>query len=726
MRIAFADVRREGLILVAYLVVAVAATYPLAFDALASVPRAGDLWVHWWNLWWTDRALFHLWTTPFFTPLLFAPYGASLYFHTLNLLPSAMAAPLLPLVGTAGVLNAILFASFMLGGYAQYRLALYLLARHAPPEASPSVLRAAAVVAGATFTFCSYHFAHAMGHLDLASVQLLPLFVLFFVRAQDAGQPRDTGAAALCLLAVALTSLQLVPVLLLWAMLSTALVARSRRVWRPPLLVLLQMLVGFAVVYSPMLIRLFVRRDEGLAGDPVGDSIRFSTDLAAFVTPSPISAFGRALATETSSVFTRAGTNLESVAFVGFVTLGLAVTGFVVHRRATRPWLFVAVVFALLSLGPVLHVMGQPWSRLSTVAPFRLIASVPYGDIIRTPGRFVVITHLALSVIASFGAAALLGRFSGRATVLAAGMVGLAAAENAVVPLSLMQPTIPAYFSSPAAKAIAGTILEVPIPDDPHAYPLRMLYQTVHRRPMFGGHLTRGAPPLDFSAIPGFAQLETLETVLDDVVRYDPAVLPELGRSALSLYDTGDIVVEKPLMAPEAVERAKSIAAALSGGAGAIFEDAEVAAYAVSPLERPSRLGLWLDRGWSYLERAPSPRGRDDRWRWMGDRGTIRIVTPEIGRVQMELTALAFKRIRHLRVTLDGRPSGGCTIEIAGSVCELPLLLSAPGNHLLVFESAEPAESPGRDPRRLSIAAHRLTLHPGSDAATVESPGAGR
>ena len=45
------------------------------------MPLGRDSWVNYWNLWWVERSPFETHFNPFFSPLLYYPYGASLYFH---------------------------------------------------------------------------------------------------------------------------------------------------------------------------------------------------------------------------------------------------------------------------------------------------------------------------------------------------------------------------------------------------------------------------------------------------------------------------------------------------------------------------------------------------------------------------------------------------------------------------------------------------------------------
>ena len=134
----------HGGVVAAYLGLTVLVTWPLALNVATAIPGGGDSWQFYWNLWWTERALVELQTSPFFTTEVHFPHGSALYFHTLNLLPNVLALPVVALFGLTVGYNVIAFAGFALGGYGAYRLAHYLL-----PDGSAATRHLAAFVAGA-------------------------------------------------------------------------------------------------------------------------------------------------------------------------------------------------------------------------------------------------------------------------------------------------------------------------------------------------------------------------------------------------------------------------------------------------------------------------------------------------------------------------------------------------------------------------------------------------
>jgi hypothetical protein len=124
-----------------------------------------------WNLWWVQRAVVVLHQSPWYTHDLHFPYGSSLLAHTLNPFNGFAAIALAPLMSPVAVHNTLVTFGFVAGGVTAYLLAYHLIRSHLP-----------SVLAGFIFTFSSFHFAHAQGHLQLVSLEWIPLFVLLWLK----------------------------------------------------------------------------------------------------------------------------------------------------------------------------------------------------------------------------------------------------------------------------------------------------------------------------------------------------------------------------------------------------------------------------------------------------------------------------------------------------------------------------------------------------------------
>lgn len=706
---------RELAVLALYLALTVAATFPLVFSFATAIPPGGDSLQFYWNLWWVKRALVDLQASPLFTADLYYPYGASLYFHTLNLLPSVLAVPIVVTVGLPAAYNSLVLLAFALTGYGMYRLSVFVISRQ--PEVAADLggarnVRLAAFVAGVTFTFSSYHLAHLHGHLDLLSMQWLPFFALFALKSRDEQALSNPVLCGAFLAAAALTSFYYLLFLLVFTALFVAHFAIGRRRAALPAIRRVGVAIGVAVMLaSPLLGPMLIRgRTEGRTLDAAGDMVRFSTDAVAFVLPSPFHPVWGAATRSTHNAIFGIEAGAEQIAFLGYVTLVLAA---VAVRRSTF-WLPAALLFMLLALGPIAHVGGRVAPLISSVMPYRLIASLPYGDIPRVPVRFVVMAQLCLSVLAGLGMWWTLRKVSRPAGyVMTVAVVAASLFENAAVPLPMQSVDVPAYFSELRESADRRGVLEVPIPDDPSLFPSRMLFQTVHGHPIYQGYISRGFPTLPFGAVPGFAQFKTLTMAIDDVMDYGGMPLAEIGRRVLRAYGAGHVVIEKRLMADLSdVDRARRIGDDMFGASARVYEDASTLAFAVPSGADSGPPIAWLESGWSYLEHF-DPRGtgnRGLRWRWMSDTSRVAVLVRAPATVSFKITAQAYRRLRRLRVSVGDVVVATLAVEPNPREYEIPALHVPGGLTFVDFTSLDGSETPGPDPRKLSIAIFRLML----------------
>ena len=106
--------------------------------------------------------------------------------------------------------------------------------------------------------------------------------------------------------------------------------------------------------------------------------------------------------------------------FLGFVTLALAVIGALAARRRLAAWIWTALVFGVLALGPLLQIAGRYRFSLDNLLPegvtfplpFTLLHFLPFISANRAPNRNSTILMLALAVLAGYGVAWLLGKIS--------------------------------------------------------------------------------------------------------------------------------------------------------------------------------------------------------------------------------------------------------------------------------------------------------------------------
>jgi hypothetical protein len=165
-------------------------------------------------------------------------------------------------------------------------------------------------------------------------------------------------------------------------------------------------------------------------------------------------------------------------------------------------WLLLGAVFSILALGPVLRVAGAEMMPM----PYSLLAKLPGFDVMRTPGRFMMIASVGFTLAAALGLASLMARASNRrrAELIAAAATIIVLVE--CWPRVWMQhvpPPVPAFYTqiapdvrhaSPDGDDADDTFAVLDLPagrwsaDNGSAY---MYYQLTHRRPIAWGYLSR-------------------------------------------------------------------------------------------------------------------------------------------------------------------------------------------------------------------------------------------
>jgi hypothetical protein len=535
-----------GLIpILGFLALTLVMTYPLVTRFGAAIPGDSfDGWQNYWNLWWVKVALLDKITSPWFTDLLYYPTGVSLLFHTLNpfngltFLPVQLAFGLLPAYNSAVVF------SFVMGGLGAYLLARYVL--------GPGSSRLIAFAAGAIFTFAPYHIAHLLGHMQLISLEWLPFFALYLLRAAGVGETRfarvrhgrdaaaairwrEIGLATLFLVLVALCDWYYVfYCLILSAVVAAGCIVRALR--RADDSALLHRLAGIAAIWlaavlvlSPLLVPMVreARATDYMVPDPAQSRI-LSADLLAFITPQGFHPLWGEWARKASAGFT--STISEYTVFAGYAVIVLAIAGLFSRRRRVSKWLWLAtgLTFFALALGPVLHINGQtallPGGR-EIPLPYGLLGGLPFLDIMRSISRLDVMVMLALAMLAALGLDVLArGR---RLRWLPAAALVLVLFEFLPAPYPMSPPDVPDWYKTLARDPRPGAVLVLPVSWDRPGY---LLQQTVHGKPLTAAYISREDPRTLIERAPVLRYFRRLQPDAGfDMARDGEKALAELG-----------------------------------------------------------------------------------------------------------------------------------------------------------------------------------------------------
>ncbi len=566
---------KDALILLAYIALSLAMSYPLPFhmsDRLAG--RHSDARVFQWNNWWVRYALSHR-LSPIRTDYIYYPSGVSLLSHNVNWVSSFISVPLDLLFGPAAAYNLTFLLTLFLSGFAMYLMARHIIGR-----------RDAAFVAGVLFAFFPYHLSGNWdGQMNLANVQWLPLSALFMMRTLENRHMRDALATGLFAALAALDCWFFALFLTLWGSLYALYVlavVRRRETWRGVLLLCLAAVVT-GTLTAPFLIPMLAEKDAFRSALGYYAEAK-SADLVSFLVPGgdhPL--LGGAVA----PFYARFAH--WRPAFLGYLPLALALIAALTRPRQAAFWLLSTLFFASLALGTTLHVNGRAYPGVPT--PYRLMVSIaPPLKIIRQPNRFNVMVAFSLAVPVALGSERLAAWLSeafhwprwpsgARRTLLCAALALGIASEYLAIPCPLLPASVSPFYRALAEESEEQVLLELPLDD---FYSRRSLYpQTIHHKRLVNGYLAR-VPPTATAFIYNDPLLRALRIRME--VDPDLHNLPD-EKAVLAANGIRYVVIHTTPMPPHPAVEAEVLAGwERLFGPNPVYRDAEIVVYRLSPV----------------------------------------------------------------------------------------------------------------------------------------------
>lgn len=462
---------REGaIVFILYVALAFVFTLPNSIHPThALLGRGGDNYLHAWFLWEFAREVAHG-QNPFHTNLILYPIGANLTWATTDILGQIIAIPFSLLLGPILTYNLSLVLQLALGAFFAW-----VLCRRVSGDA------AAAAIGGIVFGFSPFLLAHAQGHLSLVTAFPLPIYVLALGRLLDKEKPswKDGVLLGLALALVALGNYEYALIFVLFTLVILAIdfgnasFPMLKRLWAP---VLISAGVFFLCL-SPILVMML--KDYGVTRPAsLQNATSFSADALSFFVPSlQQSLFGGYVRKLPARFFVGPG-GIEGIEFVGLAALILAVIGCWVARGNRRRWagraIVAGIVFAFMSLGPKIHILGRLSSSLpAPAAPLYKLSAMRF---LQEPARLSIVTTLCLALLASIGLAFLLSKIKVRwkRSVFVSFIGAIVLLEYLAYPFpssSIVQPA--RYFEPPrttqrctlSPSIRGGSVLTIPLDD---------------------------------------------------------------------------------------------------------------------------------------------------------------------------------------------------------------------------------------------------------------------
>ncbi len=425
-----------------------------------------------WNLWWINKSITQLQQSPFYTTYLHYPHGTSLVGHTLNPFNGLISIVLLKFMTLIQTYNFIVIFSFTISGLTMFILAYYI---------TKSYL--ASILAGAIFTFSSYHFAHTQaGHLNLVSLEWIPLFILFWFKLFTKPQIVTAIASAIILLAIILCdyyyffySIIIGCIIFIWF--ATINHEPFFFLKRRYLIPLSTFFFTCFVTTGPLIASLiFLNLTDPLSGSHLAKT--YSLDLLTLIIPGGFWRYSHL----TKSYWTCLPGNIgESSVYIGMSVISFVILVWVFKRfiiiQTLKLWYFILILFSVMSLGPVLHIWGKEISFIKL--PYGLFENIfPFIKLSGVPVRMMIITTLAASIICAIGIRFLF-RVSGVYQFVTLLLITILFIEYLPRQIHPAKIPVPEYIEilkgQPDNKGIIDII------DNP---PFAMFYQTIHEKPI--------------------------------------------------------------------------------------------------------------------------------------------------------------------------------------------------------------------------------------------------
>ncbi|MEW5718152.1 MAG: interleukin-like EMT inducer domain-containing protein [Chloroflexota bacterium] len=568
---------RPVIVLLVYLALALALTYPLVTQFADHVPGTTtwslDEYGYVWNNWWFKRAVFDLDTNPFQTDFIFYPVGTSLVLYTFTLLHVLLGLPIQFAFGLIPASNVELLFAFVASAYGTYLLVRYLIQNSkfkiqnstmvgiVDYELRITNFEFAAFVAGALFAFSSNRFVYAsLGHYNVVASEWLPFYILFLIKTVRETKWRNALLAGL--FAAFTLYVETTFGVLLALFTALYLLFEWRAVWRRATIARLGLIVAFAaLLFAPLLLPMLDEIfNRGYALPGWGHAEKLLVDLFGFFVPTSLHPLNRNWVQELDLV--RQGISRfadVNTVFVGYVTLALALSAAIRFCKPLKVWVMSALVFAVLSLGPLLHIGGKAifdfdGLQVTFPMPFLLLHYIPLLKENRAPNRFSVLVMLSLAVLVGFAIMWACSKLRTKSRMLALllpfAFLLLILFEHLAIPLPLTDARVPEVYAQIARAPGDFSVLTLPLGwrnsfGQQGAEDTRVqYYQSAHGKYIFPANIQRNPPFLFeyFDRIPIFhsiAEIESYNPISDQDRARDKALAPAL----MAFFDIRYVVI---------------------------------------------------------------------------------------------------------------------------------------------------------------------------------------
>jgi len=405
--------------------------------------------------------------------------------------------------------------SFILSALGAYYLIYYLIKN-----------RTAAFIAGFLYSFSAIHFTFSLGFGPATHIEWIPLFILFLLKYIEKPSLKNILLIVFFSLFIiendphfALYTLLFSFILIVYYLLKKPEVLKNKRFQYYSLGSIVLIVFAFIVFFGPM-IKTTLSEDNYL-NPGIAQTEWNSADLAGFFTPSSLQVFWGKLSDFINYQFT--GNAAERTVYIGFIVLFLTTVAFIYRKgeygsKFISFWLFNAILFSVLSLGPFLHLLGEINPKIPMPYLF-LYRYIPFFQNIRGTGRIFIIASLSFSILGAYGIKILIEKYADkinlRALIIGTVFVLVAIEAFLIIPTSAVAP--PEFYKKLATEQGDFKIIQ-PLITTTYPYAtMAFYYNSYHDKKFIGSdfsHFVRSQA--------GDLKFENETPIITDLLNYLP------------------------------------------------------------------------------------------------------------------------------------------------------------------------------------------------------------
>jgi hypothetical protein len=497
--------------LLLFLLLTVVAAWPVVSNLNGVIIGLdNDVYINPWADWWTAKALTDPNLSFWYTNYLFYPNGASLVYHSFSHLNTVVSLGLRPFLGPLPAYNVTILLNLVLIGFSVFQLTRYL-----------TKSTTAGILAGIVLAFNS-QIQYQTSHPVTFCVWCFPWMTLYLIRAARENSYRCAIIAAVFVFLGAATGIHILILSGLWLALLLGYMFVSAEFPRPPWKILLTFGLSSFLLTLPLVFPLL--REA------------VSNQNTSFVLNARDS-----VVTDLSSIFIPHWDewNVRSM-YLGIMPAGLFLFALWGIRQRGKLWLLLVIASFLFAIGPVPTIDGE---ELGITLPW----SLAVAPLLRNMYRMLLLFSFGWAMVVAYGWLSFKKTFRlGRRTTLLVGLFAAAAiyADFTAVPFPTRPATVSPFYTDYLDDVPDDVALAI-LPTGRQEDKWYLYYQTIHKHPMTGGHISR-------SETETYSFIRNNPLLRAGSVNLEPVPIPDDVEDSfreLAEINVGYFILDKMLMA---------------------------------------------------------------------------------------------------------------------------------------------------------------------------------